>query len=446
MIFKLGDIMTKKRSKCLFVVFSIILVICLIASFVNFTYPFTINGNYYSYSNFVSNLKLGEDIGKTYRIVYRAELPEGEAQANYNNLKTSTMLQLKDIVQSEGYEDVTVTSYGSDSILIQIGNILTIDDENEIVDLIGAPAAISFSMSSENTDPFAGPKDIDTVSAYDYYDSSTGETIYGVLINFKEELIDEIESATADGGTVYIFLGDTQFTSMDLNSSAITNGQIFMQSDSFVDHASANTVANIIRTGMLDLELTTVESDSITPTYGVGSNIWMAIVMAVLILIAFIFMIVKYRDLGWLACFNLLFFITISLFLLQSIPLVHMNFAGMIGVLIAFMFVIDSFMSIFDKAKEHYNQDTKLYVAMKVAQRECLTKTFVMNVGLMIVGLICLFMPSLAISSFGWATFVMSFVSIFCVQALQRLFIKMYLALNSTDGKKCNFHKGGKHA
>ena len=70
--------MTKKRSKSLFVVFSIILVICLIACFVNFTYPLSINGNYYSYSSFVSNVKMGEDIGNSLRIVYSTKVPEGE--------------------------------------------------------------------------------------------------------------------------------------------------------------------------------------------------------------------------------------------------------------------------------------------------------------------------------------------------------------------------------
>lgn len=438
--------MTKKRSKCLFVVFSILLVICLIASFVNFTYPFTINGNYYSYSNFVSNLKLGEDIGKTYRIVYRAELPEGEAQSNYDNLRTSTKEELKHILQSEGYRDVTASEYGTDSILIQVGNILTIDDENEIVNLIGSPATVSFSMNSDNSDPFAGAKDIENVYATSYYDQETAENVYVVLIDFNDDMIDSIADVTADGGTVYIFFGDTQFTQMDLGSSAITEGVIYMQSDDFQSLAHANTVANRIKTGMLDLELTTVESGSVSPTYGVGANLWIAVAMAIFILIGFIFLIVKYRHLGWLACFNLLFFITISLFLLQSIPLVHLNFAGMIGFLIAFIFVVDSFISIFEKAKEHYNQDTKLYIAMKVAQSETLTKTFVMNVGLMIVGLISLFMPSLAVQSFGWAVFVMSFVSLFCVQVLNRLFIKMYLPFNSTDGKKCNFHKGGQNA
>ena len=438
--------MTKKRSKCLFVVFSILLVICLIASFVNFTYPFTINGNYYSYSNFVSNLKLGEDIGKTYRIVYRADLPEGEAKANYDNLRDSTKDELKSILQSEGYEDVTASRYGDDSILIQVGNILSIDDENEIADLIGAPATISFSTNSDNSEPFAGAKDIEEVYASSYYDQESAENVYVVVIDFKDEMIDSIAESTADGGTVYIYFGDTEFTQMDLGSSAISNGVIYMQSDDFASLATANTIANRIKTGMLDLELTTLESDTITPTYGVGANIWIAVAMAVFVLIGFIFLIVRYKHLGWLACFNLLFFITISLFLLQSIPLVHINFAGMIGFLIAFIFIIDSFISIFEKAKEHYNQNTKLYIAMKLAQSETLTKTFVTNVGLMIVGLISLFMPSLAIQSFGWVTFVMSFVSIFCVQVLNRLFIKMYLPFNSTDGKKCNFHKGGQDA
>jgi hypothetical protein len=55
-------------------------------------------------------------------------------------------------------------------------------------------------------------------------------------------------------------------------------------------------------------------------------------------------------------------------------------------------------------------------------------------------------MPSLPIQSFGWVALVMPIVSVFCSQALMRLFIKMYLALNNTDGKKCNFHKGGKNA
>ena len=83
--------MTKKRSKCLFILFAILLVIGLVATFVNFTYPLAIKGNYYSYSNFVSNIKLGEDIGTSLRITYRADLPYYEQESNYTNLYNKTI-------------------------------------------------------------------------------------------------------------------------------------------------------------------------------------------------------------------------------------------------------------------------------------------------------------------------------------------------------------------
>ena len=65
---------------------------------------------------------------------------------------------------------------------------------------------------------------------------------------------------------------------------------------------------------------------------------------------------------------------------------------------------------------------------------------------MLVVGFICIFMPVAAIQSFGWVALVLSLVATFTNLAMMRLFVKMYLALNNEDGKKCNFHKGGKNA
>ena len=95
--------MTKRRSINLFIVFSVILVILLVACFVNFTLPFPINGKYYSYSNFVSNIKLGEDLGNSLRVVYKATASEDENATNYENLRKSTIKSLKSIVLKMEY-------------------------------------------------------------------------------------------------------------------------------------------------------------------------------------------------------------------------------------------------------------------------------------------------------------------------------------------------------
>ena len=436
--------MTRKRSKSLFVIFAILLVICLIACFVNFTYPFSIGGNYYSYSNFVSNIKLGEDVGNSLRIVYRAELPENESDKNYTNLKNNTMDSLKDIVQGQGYKDVTVAEYGDANIALTIGNILNEEDINTIKTLIGKPATISFSKNSDGSEPFAKSECIKSVTTTST--SNEGKMYYYVFLEFKDDYKAEIAEISKDN-TIYVYIGENEFISGGLSAGAITEeGTIPLSSEEWTSDLQATTVANQIKTGMLALSLTQIACDEITPSYGIGASILLSIAIAVLVIAAFVFLIVKYKQMGWLTTFAMLFFIVISLFLLQSIPTIHMNLGGFIGFVVCLIVALDTLLAIIETAKKHYQEDAKLHVAFKMSLKENLTKTFINNVMLVVAGFVCMFIPSLAVKSFGWIAFVMPIVSIFTSMALMRLFIKMYLAINSEDGKKCNFHKGGKNA
>jgi len=436
--------MTRKRSKSLFVIFSILLVICLIACFVNFTYPLSIEGNYYHYSNFISNIKTGEDVGNSLRIIYKAELPENESVTKYNSLRTNTMDRLKDIVQGEGYKDVSVAEYGEDCISLQIGNILTEEDKNSIVALIGNPATISFSTNSDGSEPFAKSECIEKVTTTS--GANEGKMYYYVVLEFKDEFKQKFADISAEN-TIYVYLGDQEFIGGGLSVGSITEeGTIPLSGSDWTSELQAITAANQIKTGMLPLSLTQVGNDDITASYGVGGDILLTIAIAVFVIAAFVFLIVKYKHMGWITTFAMLFFIVISLFLLQSIPTVHLNFGGFIAFAISLLFAIDSIISIIETAKKHYQEDTKLNIAFKMSIKENLTKTLINGALILVSGFVCMFMPSLAVQSFGWVAFVMSFVSVFTSMALMRLFVKMYLAINNEDGKKCNFHKGGKNA
>ncbi len=437
--------MTKNRSKSLFVIFSIILVICLIACFVNFTYPFSLNGNIYSYSSFVDNLKLGEDVSSSLRIVYRAELGENEVDTNYDELRASTMLDLEKIIKAEGYKDVAISAYGEDGIVVEVGNILTYDDKNIVTSLIGNPATISFSTESDGSNPFAGAKHIKSVDSMQYNNPETGEVSYLVVVEFKDKYKSMIEEKSTDS-TLYIYLGETQFAQLDYSEGAITDGIIYLQSSTFESLLDAATCENQIKAGMLDLSLTQISSDMISPSYGHNATFWLSIAMAIVAIAVLVFLIVKYRHVGLLAMFNLLFYIVIGLFLLQSIPLTHFNLAGLIAMLICLILATDGLVSIFEKAKEHYQAGAQLFISFRESQKENLFKIIFSHAVLLIAGLICVFMPVQAVQSFGWVALVLSLVSAFTNLALMRLFIKMYLALNNEDGKKCNFHKGGKNA
>ena len=431
--------MTKRRSKCLFVLFSIILVICLIACFVNFTYPLSINGNYYSYSNFVSNVKMGEDIGNSLRIVYSTKVPEGEDVSKSNEFKLSTMNDLKNIIQSEGHNDVATSFYGEDLICVTIGNILEDDDKDKILSLIGAPGAITFSTDSAKEDVFATRKDIKNVisGAGIGADATKG---YSVVIEFN----DDVKEMVAEKGesTIYVNLGEEQFTW----EHGLDGGLLALSSSAFESTLDAKTFENQIRVCMLDLELTKVSGAMITPSYGAGSNIILSVIVVVLIIALFAYLIAKYKHMGWIACFNMLFFIVISIFLIQSIPFAHLNLGGFIAFMLAIVLAADAIMAILESAKKHFNHDTQFHICFKLALKENLFKTLILTSIIVLMGFACVFMPSLPIQSFGWVMLVMPIVALFCSQVLMRLFIKMYLALNNTNGKKCNFHKGGKNA
>lgn len=440
--------MTRKRSKGLFVVLSIILTILLIASFVSFTYPLSVNGNYYSYSSFISNLRLGEDISNGLKIVYRTELPDGELSTNYCTLLNSTKHDLKEIIESSGYQDVTVSDYGTDGIVVNIGNIITKSDMTDLINLVGSPETISFYLGekTETSKPLVVANDIKSVSAQEYYDASTAKNIFYVRIDFKDQLKDYLAEKTAEGGTLNIYLGESQFTSMDLGSTGITEGIITIQSDAFTGMDTTTYYANKIKTGTLGLELTQIECEEITPSYGIGGDMLLSIAMVIAVVACFVLLIVKYKHVGWLACYNLLFFITIGLFLLQSIPLVNINFAGILAMMLTLVLSVDSLITIIEKAKSYYNRDAKLHVAFKMAQKDSLARIMFTNALVALAGFVCLLLPSATLKSFGWVSMVMSLVNIFTSLVMMRLFINMYLPFNNTDGKKCNFHKGGKNA
>ena len=453
--------MTKNRSRSLFVLFSIVLVICLIATFLSFTYPFAVNGKYYSYSSFVSNIKMGEDISTSLRVVYRAEtIDEFEMTSNYEVLRSSTVNDLQSILQDEGFKDSTVSTYGEDCILVTVGDLQSKQDSALALSLLDNPAKISFSMSSNASEAFADATDVEDVYVQDY--AQTSGTSWYVVIKFKSESLPKVEEATKDGGSLYILFGEDDSSPISITlDSAITDGIVSFTGAKPGDlpwsQADAKSYANRLKTGLLSLKLTKLSSSETEGSYGSvthsGDKVLFGGVSAVLIwavlglvvLAAFVFLIVKYKQLGWLACFNLLFFICIGLFLLQSIPLVHMNFAGMVGMALCFMLAVDSLISIFESAKRYYNADAKLHIAFKTAQKDSLIKTFILSGLVAVVGLVCVFIPIPSIQSFGWAALVLPIVSLFTSLVLMRLFIKMYLALNNFDGKKCNFHKGGKN-
>lgn len=439
--------MTKKRSIYLFIFLSILLVVGLICSFVSFTYPLAINGNYYRYSCFVDELVLGADVSNGVVVTYNVKLPDDEPEASYDDYMQSTVVGLKDILDNAGYKDSTVTILDNDQISVNVGNITSYQDQQNVISLIGSPKKLKFS--SESSSSTKGEKDFlgkYVKSVEVKTQDGNGMSYYYVDIQLDSTGTQKLKELTQyivdNNKTLYMYLGDTAISSNSI-SETITDGHLTMYSEeNFVDRNTTQQYVTNIKTGLLDMELVSVESGTISATLGHRIQMWLIVGFVVLILGSFIYLGARYRELGAMAIFNMLFFVVIGLALLQSIPFMHLNFSGLLAIAICYILSLEAIVSICTQAKEEYKSGKKLHTCFKLAQSKNLFKILISNIFIFATGVICALMPNMQLQSFGMVALVLSIVNVFTSLVWFRLILKLYTALNPYNGKRCDFKLG----
>ena len=439
--------MTKNRSKMLIIFLALILTVGLVASFVNFTYPLSVGGVKYSYSSFANELVLGSDISDGVMIEYKANIRNDGDKDNYSALMQETVNGIKTILADSGFKNSTVAQNGNDFIRVEVGSIVNRDDQSEVISLIGSPKLLTFSSTTEASDAFMTASEVEKVEAKEF--SNGSQTAYYVEITFTDKGFEIISKKSAqiasEGGTLYMLLGDTQIGS---STQAITTKTLSLSGENFIDKTTTKNYAIQIRTGMLPLELICTYSGAISPSAGVRGNvtnpmlyIWVA--FGLMVVASLVFFVLRYKQIGLMAMFNMMFYIVLGLFFLQSVPLVHINLSGVFAMMLGYVLAVVALTNTLENARNEYAKGKKLHNCLKQSINSTVSSTITVNVMLAVFGIVCALMPTMAIQSFGIVTMVLSLVNIFCAQALMRLMIKLYLPLNPEDGSKCNFTKEG---
>jgi len=163
--------------------------------------------------------------------------------------------------------------------------------------------------------------------------------------------------------------------------------------------------------------------------------------LGIMVVATAVFFVLRYKQIGAMAMFNMVFYIVLGLFFLQSVPLVHINLSGIFAVVLGYVLAVIALTNALENAKMNYAKGRKLHTSLKKGINSSLVSTLTINITFILAGIICALMPTMAIQSFGIVSMVLGFVNIFCSQALMRLMINLYLPFNPEDGKKCNFTK-----
>lgn len=438
--------MVKKRSITRFVILSIIALVLVLLTVCSFTIP----GTTTNYNGFINSIPLGLDFSSGYSVVYNSE-KTSSSDLTVSETIDQTLPKLDRFLSYHGFSEYTIAKQGDDQIKIEV-----LDDEysSTILGLLESPQQIYFTVeeySEEeggNTNPesYLGSSDISFAQVG--YDQSAGA--YGINISLTglgrislQNLITQANNIGTD--TVYIYVGEIGATAWGTISVSDLRDGMFIQSSSASNtnsaYSTAYQTASNIFVGTFGVNLTQDSLTAISPR--LGDNAWMLTLIAFLVFIVaiMIFFAVRYGDLGLLASFAMVFFVTLQLFFMQAIPFVMLDMGGAIAMFMSVLLFALSAVLIMERIGKEYALGNRIHVSCKNGFRRSFWRIFDLHIIVLVTSVVMLLIGQFALSYFGGVMFIASIVSMFCLYVLFKFFVNTYLPLNSTKPQKMRLYR-----
>lgn len=438
--------MVKKRSITRFVILSIIALVLVLLTVCSFTIP----GTTTKYNGFINSIPLGLDFSSGYSVVYNSE-KSSSRDITVSETIDQTLPKLDRFLSYHGFSEYTIAKQGDDQIKIEV-----LDDEysSTILGLLESPQQIYFTVeeySEEeggNTNPesYLGSSDISFAQVG--YDQSAG--VYGINISLTglgrislQNLITQANNIGTD--TVYIYVGEIGATAWGTISVSDLRDGMFIQSSSASNtnsaYSTAYQTASNIFVGTFGVNLTQDSLTAISPR--LGDNAWMLTLIAFLVFIVaiMVFFAVRYGDLGLLASFAMVFFVTLQIFFMQAIPFVMLDMGGAIAMFMSVLLFALSAVLIMERIGKEYALGNRIHVSCKNGFRRSFWRIFDLHIIVLVTSVVMLLIGQFALSYFGGVMFIASIVSMFCLYVLFRFFVNTYLPLNSTKPQKMRLYR-----
>ena len=283
-------------------------------------------------------ISLGLDLRGGVYTVYQAEEDGSE---DFDSKMNSTVNILTSRLTRQGFTEATVTRQGNDRIRVEIPNVT---DPNEILRIIGSPAQLSFKDEDGNV-IIEGAMVKNAQAAQD----ENGHPCVSFELNEEGAKLFAEGTAANLGKTISIEL-DGEVISAPTVNSVISGGQGQITSSSFTAD-EAKTLANLILSGALPLNLSQLEVSAISATLG-DTALDRALVAGIIgVALVMLFMLIRYRLCGLVADIALTIYIMIVVLLL-ALTGAQLTLPGVAGIILGIGMAVDANVVIFERIRE----------------------------------------------------------------------------------------------
>ena len=367
-------------------------------------------------------ISLGLDLRGGIYAVY-----QGDTSAeDFDTQMDATVTIMINRLTAEGYTEATVTRQGNDRIRIEIPDV---QDPNEILTIVGTPAHLTF-IDPNGEIILEGD---DVKEAYPAYDSQNGNA---PIISF--ELNDAGAKAFAEatekyvGQIISIKLDETTLTAPTVQS-VIPDGRGMINGFSSIQEAS--TIANLIMSGALPLNITLIESSAVSATLGVdalSTSLTAGIIGVILIML---FMIAMYRIPGVVADLALCIYMLIVFYALALVPGVQLTLPGIAGILLGIGMAVDGNVIIFERFREEYKSGRSIESAAQRGYKNALSSIIDSNVTTIIAAIVLVRFGTGSVKGFAITLLIGVVVSMISSIVITRFLLNKAVRLGIDDQK-----------
>lgn len=375
-------------------------------------------------------LSLGLDLrGGIYTVFYADDA--GYDANEFQALLDGTASVLRTRLTDQGFTEANVSIQGTNYIRVEIPDI---SDPQEVLDIIGTPAHLSF------VDPYGNViiegKDVKEVGIANNTDVKNGNGGYMVVFDLNDDAAEAFEEATARfvGSTISILL-DGEVISAPTVQQAITGGSVSITLNAAMSaeesYNEARRLATLIMSGSLPLDIEESETRAISATLGEDA-IDRAFVAGVIgVAVIFLFMIVMYRLPGLMADLALSVYILIVFYILAEFQ-IQLTLPGIAGILLGIGMAVDSNVVIFERFREELKAGRSYESASKNGYKNALRAIIDANVTTLISAFVLMYFGTGSIKGFSYTLTLGVITSLLTAVFVTRFLLKQALRLGFT--------------
>lgn len=369
-------------------------------------------------------ISLGLDLRGGVYTVYQAE---DDGSEDFDSKMNSTVNILTSRLTRQGFTEATVTRQGNDRIRVEIPNVT---DPNEILRIIGSPAQLYFKDEDGNV-IIEGAMVKNAQAAQD----ENGKPCVSFELNDAGAKLFAEGTAANLGKTISIEL-DGEVISAPTVNSVISGGQGQITGSFTADEAK--TLANLILSGALPLNLSQLEVSAISAT--LGDTALDRALMAGIIGVALVmfFMLIRYRLCGLVADIALTIYIMIVVLLL-ALTGAQLTLPGVAGIILGIGMAVDANVVIFERIREELAVGRPLPSSVKKGFSNALSAIIDANITTIIAAVVLYAFGTGSIRGFaltlGISVATSMFTAVFVTHKLLDIFVdlgvknqKLYIA------------------